>query len=159
MVASFKSWWGAHSTGERWIMGALGTAIFVVFLWLGVWRPVTDGLNAGWERQGQALDRYSSVRAKIDALKHLPAASPAAATPIDQLVSQSAAEAGFTLDRVGTAGAGRMSLSIASARTGPLLGWLSQLEASGVGVQSINIVPGVTDGTVAVQAVLQERAP
>ncbi len=51
-----------------------------------------------------------------------------------------------------------MSVSIASARTGALLDWLSRLEAAGVGVQTINIVPGTTDGTVAMQAVFQERA-
>lgn len=155
MIESFKSWWSAHSVGERRIMGVLGAAILIIVLWLGIWRPVTDGLTSGWQRQGQALDRYGSVRAKVDALKHLPAASSATHTPVDQLVSQTAGEAGFTLDRVGTPGAGRVSVSIASARTGPLLTWLSQLETAGVAIQTINIVPGTTDGTVAVQAVFQ----
>ena len=71
-------------------------------------------------------------------------------------MSQSAAEAGFTLDRVGASGTGR-SVSIASAKTGALLSWLSQIEATGVAVQSISIVPGQTPGTVAVQAVFQDR--
>lgn len=158
MIESMKIWWGNHSSSERWLMGVLGAAIFIIFLWLGIWRPVEDGLASGWARQGAALDRYGAVRAKVEALKTLPAARGGAQIPVDQLVTQTAAEAGFTLDRVGGQGAGRMSVSIASARTGPLLDWLSRLEAAGVGVQTINIVPGTTDGTVAMQAVLQERA-
>ena len=156
MVESFKSWWNKHSTAERWLIAVLGLAIAFVFLWLAVWRPVTDGLESGWTRQGAALDRYGSVSAKVAALKNAPAAPQRSGVPLEQLVSQSATEAGFTLDRVGSGGAG-MSVSIASAKTGPLLTWLSQIETSGVAIQSISILPGQTPGTVAVQAVFQDR--
>jgi len=158
MIESMKSWWQGHSGSERWLMGLLGTAIFIVFLWLGIWRPVEDGLASGWTRQGAALDRYGAVRAKVEALKKLPAAPGGAQIAVEQLVTQTAAEAGFTLDRVGGQGAGRMSVSISAARTGPLLDWIARLEAAGVGVQTINIVPGTTEGTVAMQAVFQEQA-
>jgi general secretion pathway protein M len=156
MIGSFRSWWDNHSIAERMLMAVLGVAIAIVLLWLVIWRPVTDGLDAGWARQGAALDRYGSVRAKVEALKGLPASSQRAASPVEQLVSQSAAEAGFTLDRVGSSGTG-MSVSIASAKAAPLLSWLSQIEAAGIAVQSISIVPGQTPGTVAVQAVFQDR--
>ncbi|GEM_PF-231903 len=161
MIESIKGWWRNHNAGERALMGVLGAAVLLVFLWLGVWRPVSAGLEAGWARQGAALDRLAAVQARVDALKQAPAQDNAQGprTPIEQLVSQSAAEAGFSLDRVGNQGAGRMSISIGAARMGPLLGWIGQIEGAGVGVQSINIVPGATDGTVAVQAVLQERRP
>jgi general secretion pathway protein M len=155
MAESIKNWWNAHSAGERWLMGVLGVAIFIVLLWLGIWRPMTDGLSSGWQREAAAQDRYGSVRAKVEALKHMPKPASVSSTPVDQLVNQTAAEAGFTLDRVTTPGAGRISVSIASARTGALLSWLSQLEAAGVGVQSISIVPGSTEGTVSMQAVFQ----
>jgi len=155
MVGSFKTWWSNHSVAERMVLLLLGASIAIVLLWLVVWRPVTDGLAAGWARQGAALDRYGSVRSKVMALKALPAAPQRAGLPVEQLVSQSAAEAGFTLDRVGSSGTG-MSVSIASAKTGPLLSWLSQIEAAGISVQSISIVPGQTPGTVAMQAVLRD---
>jgi general secretion pathway protein M len=156
MVGSFGNWWSNHSVAERTLMSLLGIAIAVVLLWLVIWRPVTDGLDAGWARQGAALDRYGSVRDKVAALKALPAAPQRAGLPVEQLVSQSAAEAGFTLDRVGSSGTG-MSVSIAAARTAPLLSWLSQIEAAGIAVQSISIVSGQAPGTVAVQAVFQDR--
>lgn len=161
MIESLKLWWRAHSAGERGLMAVLGAALLLVFLWLGVWQPVTSGLATGWARQGAALDRHASVADKVAALKRMPAASAPIGPhqPIDQLVGQSAAEAGFTLDRTGLQGAGRVSIHIAAARMGPLLDWLSRLEAAGIGVQTISIVPGETDGTVTVQAVLQEMAP
>lgn len=159
MVEGIRNWWGNHSAAERRLMAGLGIVILLVIVWLGIWRPIEEGLAAGWARQGAALDRFQSVEAKVAALKSLPTgAGQGVRTPIEQLVSQSAAEAGFTLDRVGSQGAGRMSISIAAAKMSVLLGWLSQLEAQGVTVQTISIVPGVTDGTVSVQAVLQERA-
>lgn len=156
MIESFQNWWGKHSTAERSLIVFLGLVVALVFLWLAIWRPVTDGLEAGWTRQGAALDRYGSVRAKVSALKNAPAAPQRSGVPIEQLVSQSATEAGFTLDRVGSGGGG-MSVSIASAKTGPLLTWLSRIEAGGIAIQSISIVPGQTPGTVAVQAVFQDR--
>lgn len=158
MIESLKNWWLNHKAGERWLMAVLGIAILIVLLWLGIWRPVNDGIAAGWARQGAALERYGAVRSKVEALKRLPAKPGGAAVPVEQLVTQSAAEAGFTLDRVGSPGAGRMSVSIGAARSAPLLAWLARLEESGVTVQTISITPGSADGTVAVQAMFQGRA-
>jgi general secretion pathway protein M len=161
MLTNLTRWWAAHSAGERALMAVLGGAILIVLLWLGVWRPVTSGIETGWARQGAALDRYAAVRARVDALKARPepAAAAAAQVPLDQRVGQTAAEAGFTLDRGSAQGSGRMAISIASARMGPLLAWLARLEEAGVRVQTIGITPGATQGTVAVQAVLAENQP
>jgi len=159
MLATFRSWWDNHGTGEKRLMAALAVIALAIFLWLGIWRPVSGGLAAGWERQSVALDRYASVRAKVAELKRRPPARRQGEhVPLDQLISQSAAEAGFTLDRATQQGEGRMSVNIASARVGPLLGWLSGLEQAGVTVQTISVVPGATQGTVAVQAMFAEAA-
>ena len=48
MIESIKGWWRNHGAGERALMGVLGAAIFIVFLWLGVWRPVNEALDTGW---------------------------------------------------------------------------------------------------------------
>jgi len=160
MMDAVRIWWHNHSAGERRLMAALGIIALVIFLWLGVWRPVSSGLESGWERQGAALDRYASVRAKVAELRRRPARKPQAdRLPIDQRIGQSAAEAGFTLDRATQQGAGRISVNIASARAGPLLEWIAGLEQAGVTVQTISIVPGAMEGTVAMQAVFQEVQP
>jgi len=157
MLAAFRAWWDDHATGEKRLMAGLAIVALVIFLWLGVWRPVTGALAAGWERQSLALDRYAAVRAKVADLKRRPPARRQGDhLPLDQLIGQSAAEAGFTLDRATQQGEGRMAANIASARVGPLLGWIGGLEQAGVTVQTISIVPGAAQGTVAVQAVFVE---
>lgn len=157
MMQGVLTWWHNHSSGERRLMAALGIIALVIFLWLGVLRPVAGALESGWERQGTALDRYASVRAKVAELRRRPSQrAQADRVPIAQRVGQSAAEAGFTLDRATEQGAGRMSVNIASARVGPLLEWIAGLEQAGVSVQTISIVPGATEGTVAMQAIFQE---
>mgnify|MGYP001551340373 CR=1 FL=1 len=160
MRTALRQWWHDHSLSERRFMTVLAVLVALVFLWLGVWRPVTNSLAASWQRQGDALDRYAGVKAQVAALKALPAPPRgSAALPIDQRVGQSAAAAGFTLDQLSAQGAGRLSIHIDSARVGPLLGWLSRLEGQGVLVRTIGIVPGATEGTVSVQAVLEESRP
>jgi len=160
MLQSMRNWWEHHSEGEQRFMVALGVIVFVVFLWLGVWRPIGGALASGWERQGAALDRYASVRAKVAELGRHPAQrNRGNRVPLDQQIGQSAAEAGFTLERASLQGEGRMSVNIASARVGPLLRWVSTLESAGIGVQTISIVPGAAEGTVAVQAVFLEVKP
>lgn len=158
MIENMKIWWRGHSAAEQRLMAVLGAAVLLVILWLGVWRPVTGGLAAGWDRQSAALDRNGSVRAKVEALSRRSAAIPAPGgrPSLEQLVSQSAAEAGFTLDRASPQGERRMSVGITSARMGALLAWLSRLEQAGVSVQTISIVPGGAEGVVTVQAVLAE---
>lgn len=160
MIETMANWWRGHAPGERRLMMALGIAVALVVLWLGIWRPVTLGLEAGWARQSAALDRNALVRGEVETLRHLPASTQSTARPaIDQYVGQTAAEAGFTLDQSSPQGAGRITINIAAARMGPLLSWLARLEASGIGVRTISIVPGASEGTVAVQALLEESAP
>jgi general secretion pathway protein M len=157
MFDGVRSWWANHSEGEQRFMTVLGVIGLAIFLWLGIWRPIDNGLTAGWERQGAALDRYASVRAKVAELGRHPAQrGQSNREPIEQLIGQSAAEAGFTLERATAQGEGRMSVNMASARVGPLLQWISRLEQAGLSVQTISIVPGATEGTVAVQALFQE---
>jgi len=160
MLQGMQIWWRNHSEAERRLMTGLAAIAVGIFLWLGIWRPVTGGLAAGWERQGLALDRYASVRADVAELKRRPAQREQVnQVPLEQLVGQSAAEAGFTLERAAQQGQGRMSVNIASARVGPLLEWVAGLEQAGISVQTISIVPGASEGTVAVQAIFQEIKP
>lgn len=157
MMQSMRAWWVNHSEGEQRFMAVLGVVAGLVIFWLGVWRPIDSAVAGGWERQRTALDRYASVRAKVETIRKLPAARPGGAgVPIEQLVGQSAAEAGFTLDRASAQGEGRMAIGISSARMPALMSWLAGLEAGGVLVETISIAPGANEGTVAVQAVLRE---
>ena len=159
-MQNMKLWWANHSLAERRLMAGLGLIALVVFLWLGLLRPLSAGLDSGWERQGAALDRYASVRSKVAELREKPKGkTQAEQVPGEQLVSQSAAESGFTLDRANQQGAGKLAVSISAARVGPLLQWVSRLESAGIAVQTISIVPGAGEGTVTMQAVFAEVKP
>jgi len=156
-MQNFRNWWVNHSENEQRFMVALALIAGLVFIWLGVWRPVNNALASGWERQGASLDRYATVRAKVAELRKRPATSAQEnRVPIDQLIGQSAAEAGFTLDRATLQGAGRMSVNIATAKVGPLMQWIAGLEKNGISVQTIAIIPGAAEGTVSMQAVFTE---
>jgi len=155
-MQGLKSWWSALSGRERRLVTLMLLLVGGVLLWLGVWRPVEAGITSAWVRYGASVDANASVRAKVAALKAAPAVSNRGDAAIGQSVAQSASEAGLTLDRSAAQGEGRLAITIGSARAGALLAWLSGLEARGVQVETISMMPGTTPGTVVVQAVLRE---
>lgn len=155
-MSGLRAWWNGLSLRERWLIGIMLAIAGVLVLWLGMVRPLERGIVNGWIRYGEAVDTNASVRGAIAILRGLPERRTEGATgAMDQIVSQSAAEAGLTLDRGDVQGGGRMAIAIGSARSGALLLWLSGLQARGIGVETISMTPGTTPGTVAVQAVLR----
>ncbi|MGV3770227.1 MAG: type II secretion system protein GspM [Sphingobium phenoxybenzoativorans] len=156
MIANLAAWYKELSKREQVLVGIMAVLLAIVILWLGIARPVESGLKSAIERHGAALDRNAAVRVKVASLKALPrgaAARPAA--PIAQLVSQSAGEGGFTLERTQEQGPGRVDIAIASIRPKALFTWLSSLEAQGVVVETFSAQPSGTAGAVSMQAVLK----
>lgn len=154
-MSGLRTWWAGLNERERRLVTLMLVLAGGVFLWLGVWRPVMSGLEGGRARYAAAVDTNASVRAKLAMLRSLPGGPKDKATgPVDQVIAQSAAEAGLTLDRSAAQGAGRVGITIGSARAGALLGWLAKLETRGIGVETLSMTPGTTPGTVVVQAVL-----
>lgn len=155
-MSALKNWWADLSKRERMLVGVMGVLVFVVFLWLAIARPVEAGLANARERQAQAQDRNASIRAKVKTLKALPTQQAVAAVgSLDQMVGQSAGEAGFTLERAQAQGEDRVELAIASARPTALFGWISALEAQGIVVETLTVQPAPTAGTISVRAVLK----
>jgi general secretion pathway protein M len=154
-MSGLRTWWASLNNRERRLVTLMLVLAGAVFLWLGIWRPLRSGLEGGRARYAAAVDTNASVRAKLAMLKALPAGTKgSAAGAADQIIAQSAAEAGLTLDRSASQGAGRIGITISSARAGALLGWLAQLEGRGIAVETMSMTPGTTPGTVVVQAVL-----
>lgn len=154
-MSGLRTWWAGLNGRERRLVTLMLVLAGGIFLWLGVWRPVRSGLESGQARYAVAVETNASVRAKLAMLKTSPSGGrDKAGGPIDQLIAQSAAEAGLTLDRSAAQGAGRIGITIGSARAGALLGWLTRLEARGIGVETLSMTPGTTPGTVVVQVVL-----
>ncbi|MBK5264024.1 MAG: type II secretion system protein M [Alphaproteobacteria bacterium] len=120
--------------------------LVVVVLWLGVIRPIDGSLVSAKASHAAAIDRYAAIRARVDAIKGLSGhRPPALGAPLDVVVSQSASETGFTLDRNDPQGEGRVSIAIGSARPTAFFGWLASLEALGVQVETLSARPAGPD--------------
>lgn len=156
MIDAMKSAWAERSPREQWMLGVMIALFAVVLLWLGVARPVDALRRTSHADMIAAIDRNAAIGAKVKVLKTLPAstASASAGAAMDQYISQSAAEAGLTLDRAQAQGADRIDVAIASVRPIALMSWLAVLEGQGVRVETIAMRPSPTAGSVSVNAVL-----
>lgn len=152
MIDPFKSWWQTREPRERVLLSIMFVLLAAVVFWLGIYRPVENGLRQAALDNLEAAQRYASVARKVELLET--ANSPGAAAsslPVEQIVGQSAGEAGFTLERVQGQGNDRVDVAIASARATALLGWIAGLEAGGVVVERATIGPSGATGTVTAQ--------
>lgn len=156
MIANLSAWFGNLSKREQVLVGVMAALLAIVILWLGIARPIESGLVNAVQRQGEALDRNAAVRMKVASLKALPRGAGARpGAPIAQLVSQSAGEGGFTLERTQEQGQGRVDIAIASIKPKALFTWLASLESQGVMVETFSAQPSGNAGAVSVQAVLK----
>ena len=160
MMDAVQKLWGERSPREQWMLGVMFALLAVVFLWLGVMRPLASAQRAAHDALIEATDRNAALRTKVKLLKTLPRGTYAGpgGVAIDQLVGQSAGEAGLTLERAQAQGAGRIEIAMASVRPVALFSWLAALEAQGVRVETMSARPAATAGSVSVQAVLAQGA-
>ncbi|HEX7741291.1 MAG TPA: type II secretion system protein M [Sphingobium sp.] len=160
MMEQMKRLWAERSPREQGMLGVMFALLAVVILWLGVLRPLEGAQRSARDALVEASDRNAAIRAKVKLLKTLPrtGAAASAAMPLDQLVGQSAGEAGLTLERAVAQGPGRIEIAVASVRPVALFSWLAALETQGVRVETMNARPSPTAGSVAVQAVLARGA-
>lgn len=153
-MSRLRDWWRGLTVRERRLIAVMIALIAVVVLWLGIIRPVGDGLARARADHAIAVDRAGRIAAAADALKGVSATAPVLEGALDQVVGQSAVEAGFTLDTANQEGAGRMTIAIGSARAPALFAWLGGLEARGIAVETISVQPAA-GGTVAARATLR----
>lgn len=157
MIVRLKSWFDGRSQREKWLILVM-LALFAVTLAWGVIRPIDEALSSARRANADAATRLAETRAQVDAVKAVRHARPEPpAMPIDTLVRESAASAGFALDSVAADGP-RLRIHLNSARGGALLAWLGDLEAQGVLVDHL----AVTDAgnrNVAADITFRKMAP
>lgn len=156
MIARIGNWWQGLSRRERWLVGAAGALALGVLGW-ALGRPAVAMFVDLESRHRAAIEREGRVAAKVQLLGRRPAGAAAAAadaTPVDQLLAQSAGDIGLTLDRNEARGPGQATIAIATAKTPVLADWLAGLEAQGLVVDQLTITPG-NDGTVGMTAELR----
>lgn len=154
MIARWKARWVMMTLRERVLILIMLGLLAVVVLWLGIVRPVNDALARARAEHVIAVDRAGQIDAAVLALRRTAGAAPVLEGALDQIVAQSATEAGFTLESQNLVGPDRMAIAIGSARPTALFTWLSVLEARGIGVETITVQPGA-NGTVSARIMLR----
>lgn len=159
MMDAVKTWWGALSTRERWLVGVAGVLALGVLGW-AIGRPAFAAFFDLETRHRAAIEREGRVAAKVGLLAQRPAkvAVAADAAAIDQFLAQSAGEIGLTLDRNEARGDRQATIAIATAKAPVLTDWLAGLEAQGFVVDQLTITPAA-DGTVGMTAELRKVGP
>jgi general secretion pathway protein M len=127
-------WWEARSERERWLVGTMLVLFIILLLWLLIVRPLSDALDGARMRDGDAAVALAQARARSAPPG---AAGPAAAGPVDAIVTRTAAAAGFPGARVAAMGAGRAAVSLDAARPQALFGWIAQMEQAGLVVERL----------------------
>lgn len=157
MIASLRSWFGALSLREKRLVLVAAVLAVVTLLWFGLIRPLGDALSDAKSRHSNAVVRLAETEAQLATVKALQRNRPAPmAAPLEDTVRARAADAGFTLASVTPQSGNGLQIAISSARPAALFGWVADLEASGILVDSLTTTDN-GDQTVSVTMVLKAQ--
>lgn len=139
MTAALKAWFSALSLREkRLVLVAVALAIVTLF-WFGLVRPVSDGLADARVRHNTAVQRLAEIESQIESVKIMQRTRPAPiSAPLETVVRERAAEAGFALANVSPQPNNGLQIAIAAARPAAFFAWVADLEASGILVESLS---------------------
>jgi general secretion pathway protein M len=158
MMSSLKSWFIALSSREKIMVAAAGVLAACVIGVYAITLPLLGAIqskqleyNAALERKAAIISQVQSASGAKTNVRSLPSG------PVQQLISQSAIEAGFAIDRADAKGADRVEFVMAKAKPNALMTWLNDWEEQGLLVERLDIKAGI-DGTVAVTATLARPA-
>jgi general secretion pathway protein M len=156
MTQRFLAWFRTRTQREQYLLLA-GGAMVVVALCYFLVVPLGDVLDAAKARHADAVIALGETQARVDAVKAAAAGrSTPLDAPLDTLIRSRADDAGFALASVVPQGNDLVQIAIASARPGPLVGWLAELEASGILVDRLATTDN-GDRTLSVQLTLKTR--
>jgi general secretion pathway protein M len=129
MNEGLKLWWRTRTLREQRLLIAMFALLALVFLWLLVIRPISDRLSEARERHGAAVLALAEARAQATLIGRLQQQRPASlGAPLDTILNQSAAEAGFPVTRVEREGVNQASLVIESVRPQAFFAWVNRME-------------------------------
>lgn len=151
-------WWAVRTPREKRLLLALAAVALLVLVWLLVIRPITDARAAAEARLNAAVTELARARAEAaTAQPRSGAAGAPVPLPLDGFLMTAGAEAGLTNLQVIGDGPARATLTLANVRPQAFFGWIGQLEARGLSVESLSARPN-SDQTIAVEAVLRARS-
>lgn len=158
MMAALRNWFAALSNREQWMVGVAAALAALVLLIFGIILPSLSAIDNAEIAHDEAVERRGRIEATVDAaLGQKPSGRIAGDADIELIVTQGAAEKGFDLVKSGNAAPGQMTFRMDQARAPALFAWLTELEAQGIDVRSVNLRGG-SNGTLTVEAQLQQVA-
>lgn len=156
MIANIRSWFTALRQREKILVTvavALLAAVIAIYM---ITLPLLLAITSKQAEYLVALDRRASIEQRVDLIKKQgnAQAKTISKEPVQILVSQSAAEAGFTVDQITPRGDAVVEMFISKARSPALHKWLNDLEASDLVVEQLAVRSG-TDGSVSFNATIR----
>ncbi len=129
MNENLKIWWRTRTLREQRLLIVMSALLAVVLAWLLVIRPISDRLSEARERHGAAVLALAEARARAEAIGTLQEQRPAAlGAPLDSILNQSAAEAGFPIARVEREGVNQATIVFESVRPQAFFAWVGRME-------------------------------
>ena len=157
MTDALMLWWRERSLREQRLLLVMFALLVMVLGWLLVIRPLGDALDRAQSDHAQAVTALAEARGHADAARRLEGErGPAATLPIEGLVRQTSAGAGFTNARIAAQGPARATFAIDAARPQPFFTWVRVLERRGIAVETLRARAN-GDRTLAVEAVFRAR--
>jgi len=155
MTAAIQRWFSALSLREkRLVLVAVALAIVTLF-WFGLVRPVGDGLSDAKARYSSAVRRLADTEAQLRDVRALQRQRPEPiAAPLESVVRERAANAGFALSSVTPASDNGIQIAIPTARPAAFFAWVADLESNGILVDSMTTTDNA-DQTISATLVLK----
>jgi general secretion pathway protein M len=158
MSETVKLWWRTRSLREQRLLLVMFGLAIIVFAWLLVVRPMGDALSNARERHGEAVQALADARANAALIANLQGAAPAAiGGPLDMVVSNAAAEAGFPVNRVDRQGTNQATIVMDNVRPRAFFGWIGQMEAGRGLIVDRLAATANSDQTIAVEVTFRTR--
>ena len=162
MKQAILQWWHGLSQRETVMVCGAGALLVLLLLWAALFGPLAQAVTRAQETHREAIDRNAVIRQRAAQIRRLSAQAtrPNAVSTgrVALILTQDAAERGFTLTRNDAAGDNTATIAIGNARSAALLGWLTSLEERGLYAANLSIRPNA-DGTVSLTATMKRTQP
>lgn len=150
--------WRERTLREQRMLIALALLLVLALVWLLVIRPLDQSLAHAEKRHDAAARILAETRTLAQAIRTIERAGGTGPSgPLPAVISQAAAEAGFSIARLESDGSGGTTLVIDAARPQALFPWLARMEGSGALVHAL-ATSANSDQTLKVQVTFRPRA-
>ncbi|MFC4292823.1 type II secretion system protein GspM [Sphingorhabdus arenilitoris] len=152
MIETVSTWFQTLSQREKILVAVAGLLSAVVIIVLSA-IGLINAITAKQEEYFAALDRRAQIERRVAEMAKAKTVQQAVGGPLQTIIAQSAAEAGFALDRADAPRPDIVDIAMAKAKPRALMTWLNGWEAQGIVVQKIDI-KAANDGTISMTASL-----